>query len=83
MSRFNRKGWKTVMGRKPDGSLAPFPVKVGGSHDQRNQAAMKKYKKQQAAAFKEYKKNLKEAKKKVPLADRAKIKLTEMPEKYL
>lgn len=71
------------MGKKPDGTLAPFPVKAGSSYDKRNQAAMKKYKKQQAQAFREYKKNLKEAKKRVPLADRAKIKLTEMPEKYL
>lgn len=83
MSRFNRKGWKTVRGKKPDGTVAPFPVKIGGYHDRANKKAVAKFKKERQQAFREYKKSLKEAKKHVPLAERSKLRLTHMPERYL
>jgi len=83
MSRFNRKGWKTVRGKKPDGTIAPFPVKVGGYHDRANKKAVAKLKKERQKSFREYKQNLKEAKKRIPLSERSKIKLSAVPERYL
>lgn len=83
MSRFNRKGWKTVRGKKPDGTIAPFPVKVGSYHDAANQKAVDRFKRERQKAFREYKKALREQKKRVPKSERSKVNWSAVPERYL
>lgn len=74
---------RTLLGTKPDGTLAPFPVPVNGKLAGIQEHRIKKAKKERQKAQREYKANLKELKKKVPLAERAKINVSRFPEKYL
>lgn len=83
MSRFNRKGWKTVRGKKPDGTIAPFPVKIGGYHDRANKKAVAQFKKERQKAFREYKEKLKIAKKGVPASERSKVNWSAVPGRFL
>lgn len=84
MSRFNRKGNTTIMARTPDNDT-PHPVAVpkGSYHDRRQQKHLALFKKERKAAFKQYKQNLREAKKKIPADQRAKINWSQVPERYL
>lgn len=84
MSQFNRKGNTTIMARTP-GRSDPHPVAVpkGSYHDNRQQQALRKFKKEQQRAFREYKAKLKEAKKRVPASQRSKINWSQVPERYL
>lgn len=83
MSMFNRKGFKTLLARKKDGTIVPVPVKIGSTVDLMHQKQISKLKKQKNKEFRAYKQNLKEQKKKIPLAERAKINWTRVPERYL
>ena len=84
MSRFNRKGFTTIMARTPD-NKEPHPVAVpkGSYHDMRQQQHLSLFKKNSKKAFKEYKARLREAKKKVPASERSKINWSRLPEQYL
>lgn len=82
MSQYNRKGNTTIMARtSKDGQPHPVAVKKGSYHDKRQQAELKKFKKQQKQAFREYKRKLKEDKKKIPLAERSKVNYSAVPER--
>lgn len=84
MSNFNKKGYTTVMARTKDNDT-PHPVAVpkGSFHDAQQQRMLKKFKKQQKAAFREYKKQLKEQKKSIPIEERAKVNISQLPKRYL
>lgn len=83
MSRFNRKGYRNLVGQTKGGELKSFPVKIGSDIDAAHSKRVRKLKKDQTKAFREYKTRLKEIKKRVPLEERSKINLANIPEKYL
>lgn len=77
MSKYNRKGYRNRVLKDPKtGKLKSFPVKQGSVLDRRYEKAMKLAKKERQAEFRAYKIGLKEAKKAIPLAERAKINIS-------
>lgn len=83
MSIFNRKGYRTLLGRTNDGEIKPFAIKTNHPLAIKHSRNIMSAKKERQKAFREYKKNLRDAKKKVPLSERSKINWSRLPEQYL
>jgi hypothetical protein len=78
MSRFNKKGFKSIKGTdRKSGKIVTVAVPIGGKTDSDQQRLIKQAEKQRLQQNREYKKKLAELKKSVPLEERSKINWTE------
>lgn len=83
MSKFNRKGFSTVRVQDGKGGIKSVAVPKGGKLKAIQDHKVKRARKEAAKPWKEYKRRLKEIKKNVPLAERSKVKLSEIPERFV
>lgn len=77
MSQFNRRGYTTV-NVKGKGGIQVVAIKKGGKMERIARHRAKQVHRAQKTRVREYKKNLREAKKRVPLAERSHIRLEDL-----
>lgn len=78
MSYNNRKGYTTVKVRGARGSIRHVAVKSGGKFDRIAKHRNKQLQKARQERIRAYKDQLREAKKRVPLAERSKVTLRDL-----
>lgn len=83
MSNFNRKGFSTIRVQDGKGGVKFAAVPKNGKLKAIQNHKVKRARKEAAKPWKEYKKRLKDIKKNVPLAERSKVKLSEIPERFV
>lgn len=78
MSSYSKKGFTTIMAKGPAGDVKHFPVRKDSKLARVAAHRNKQMERQRKQHIRDYKVKLREAKKKVPLADRAKIRLEDL-----
>lgn len=78
MSNFNRKGFTTIKAKDSHGSVNNFSVRQGSKLERIAAHRNKQMEKQRKQHIRDYKAQLREAKRRIPLAERAKVSLQDL-----